>query len=36
VQFYKESGNLSDDIDLKTARKKMNDMDEIEQEERER
>lgn len=30
VQFYKETGNLSDDIDNKGARKRMNDMDELE------
>ena len=30
VQFYKEAGNLADDIDIKTARKRLNDMDELE------
>mmetsp|Transcript_23421 Transcript_23421/g.17863 ORF Transcript_23421/g.17863 Transcript_23421/m.17863 type:complete len:293 (+) Transcript_23421:2193-3071(+) len=36
VQFYKESGAVADDLDIKAARKKLNDMDELEQEERER
>ncbi len=36
VQFYKESGAVADDLDIKTARKKLNDMDEFEQEQRER
>jgi nucleosome binding factor SPN SPT16 subunit len=36
VQFFKETGNVSDDIDGRGARKRLNDMDELEQEERER
>jgi nucleosome binding factor SPN SPT16 subunit len=36
VQFFKESGVAADDIDIKVARRKLNDMDELEQEERER
>lgn len=30
VQFYKEAGIAADDIDIKAARKKFNDMDELE------
>jgi len=36
VQFYKEVGNFADDIDVRGARKKFTDMEELEQEERER
>jgi nucleosome binding factor SPN SPT16 subunit len=36
VQFFKEAGNLADYIDLKTSKRKLNDMDELEQEQRER
>ncbi len=36
VQFFKEAGNAADDLDMKSSRKRMNDMDELEQEERER
>jgi nucleosome binding factor SPN SPT16 subunit len=36
VQFFKESGVAADDLDNKAARKRMTDMDELEQEERER
>lgn len=36
VQFLKEAGIAADDIDLRGARKKISDMDELEQEERER
>lgn len=36
VQFYKESGVAADDLDTKTSRKRLNDMDELELEERER
>lgn len=36
VQFFKESGNAADDIDNKGGRRRMNDLDELELEERER
>lgn len=36
VQFFKEAGVAADDLDIKAARKRLNDMDELEQEERER
>ena len=36
VQFFKEAGVAADDLDNKTARKRLTDMDELEQEERER
>ena len=36
VQFFKEAGAAADDIDIKSARKKLNEMDELEQEQRER
>ena len=36
VQFLKEAGNAADDLDMKGARKRLNDMDELEQEQRER
>lgn len=36
VQFFKESGVAADDLDNKASRKRMTDMDELEQEERER
>jgi nucleosome binding factor SPN SPT16 subunit len=36
VQFYKESGAAADDLDMKIGKKRLNDMDELEQEERER
>jgi len=36
VQFYKESINVADDIDMRGNRRRMNDYDEIEEEERER
>jgi nucleosome binding factor SPN SPT16 subunit len=32
VQFYRESGAAADDLDIKSTRKKLNDMDELEQE----
>jgi hypothetical protein len=36
LQFYKESGIAADDIDMRGARRRMNDLDELEQEEKER
>jgi nucleosome binding factor SPN SPT16 subunit len=36
VQFFKESGIAADDLDNKISRKRLTDMDELEQEERER
>lgn len=36
VQFFKEAGNAADDLDMKVNRKRLNDMDELELEERER
>lgn len=36
VQFFKETGVAADDLDNRTSRKRLNDMDELEQEERER
>ena len=36
VQFYKESGIAAEDINFKGGRHKMNEMDELEQEEAER
>ncbi len=36
MQFFKEAGVAADDLDNKTARKRLTDMDELEQEERER
>lgn len=36
VQFFKESGVAADDIDMRGARRRMNDLDELEQEDRER
>lgn len=36
VQFFKESGIAADDIDMKGGRRRMNDLDELELEERER
>lgn len=36
IQFYRESGTTADDIDMKNGRRRMNDLDELEQEERER
>ena len=36
IQFFKESGITADDIDMRGARRRMNDLDELEQEERER
>jgi len=36
VQFFKESGVAADDIDMKGGRRRMNDLDELELEERER
>lgn len=36
VQFFKESGILADDIDMKGGRRRMNDLDELEMESRER
>ena len=36
VQFFRETGVAADEIDVKAARKRLNDMDELEQEERER
>ena len=36
VQFFKESGITADDIDMKGARRRMNDLDELELEEKER
>ena len=30
VQFFKEAGVAADDLDLKAARKRLNDMDELE------
>mmetsp|Transcript_1813 Transcript_1813/g.2419 ORF Transcript_1813/g.2419 Transcript_1813/m.2419 type:complete len:105 (-) Transcript_1813:693-1007(-) len=36
VQFFKESINVADDIDMRGSRKRMNDLDELEEEERER
>jgi nucleosome binding factor SPN SPT16 subunit len=36
VQFFKESGTAADDLDNKISRKCVADMDELEQEERER
>lgn len=36
VQFFKEAGNISDDLENKAGRKRLTDMDELEQEERER
>ena len=36
VQFYKESGIAAEDINFKGNRNKMNEMDELEQEEAER
>jgi len=36
VQFFKESGIAADDIDGKGGRRRMNDLDELELEERER
>jgi nucleosome binding factor SPN SPT16 subunit len=35
IQFFKESGNVADDIDMRGGRR-MNDLDELELEERER
>ena len=32
VQFFKEAGIAADDLDNKSARRRMNDMDELEQE----
>jgi len=36
VQFFKESGIAADDIDMKGGRRRMNDLDELELEDRER
>ena len=36
VQFFKESGAAADDLDQRGNRRRLNDMDELEQEERER
>lgn len=36
IQFYKESGITADDIDMKGGRRRMNDLDELELEEKER
>ena len=36
VQFFKESGTTADDIDMKGGRRRMNDLDELELEEKER
>jgi nucleosome binding factor SPN SPT16 subunit len=36
LQFFKESGIAADDIDMKGGRRRMNDLDELELEERER
>lgn len=36
MQFFKEAGVAADDLDNKSARKRLTDMDELEQEERER
>ena len=36
IQFFKESGSAADDIDMKGGRRRMNDLDELELEERER
>ncbi len=36
VQFFKEAGIAADDLDNKISRRRLNDMDELEQEERER
>jgi len=36
IQFFKESGIAADDIDMKGGRRRMNDLDELELEERER
>lgn len=30
VQFFKEAGVAADDLDMKSARKRLNDMDELE------
>jgi len=36
IQFFKESGIAADDIDMKGGRRRMNDLDELELEDRER
>jgi nucleosome binding factor SPN SPT16 subunit len=36
IQFFKESGTAADDIDMKGGRRRMNDLDELELEEKER
>ena len=36
VQFFKESGIMADDIDMRGARRRLNDLDELELEQRER
>jgi nucleosome binding factor SPN SPT16 subunit len=30
IQFFKEAGNAADDLDNKTSRKRLTDMDELE------
>lgn len=36
IQFFKESGITADDIDMRGARRRLNDLDELELEQRER
>ena len=36
IQFFKESGNVADDIDMRGGRRGLQDLDELELEERER
>jgi nucleosome binding factor SPN SPT16 subunit len=36
IQFFKESGNVADDIDMRGGRRGLQDLDELELEDRER